>query len=143
MKKISPYQVSFSIYKRESDCCAICRNEFDIYSRYALIYEHGNHIDAEKTCGACSNHEEAIREANQESRRYTNIAIGINNGNWNGNRCACGNVALTFKKNVGDFCIKCSIENRMMSKLQAESNLILRAIRELKKEIKIQKELIY
>lgn len=139
MKK-SPYQVSYIIHRREYDDCAICNGALGDGYFYGYVYSYGNNVHAQRTCKCCADQSLSIAEAKEDGRRFTNIAIGLADGNWNGYRCSCGAVSVVSESKRGDFCIKCSIANRMLTRLQSEHRLIANALRLLRKEIKTQTE---
>ena len=86
-------------------------------------------LHAHQCCNSCANHDEAIQEAKDLELRFTQVET-MNE------RCACGAVSHSL---LG-CCIPCSRNERMLSKAQAEAKLMTNALKELRREIKIQRK---
>lgn len=88
-----------------------------------------------QTCRACFETSEAIEEAKADRVRFTAIGVfPLGTEAYEGDRCPCGNVSLRRIK--GGWCVRCSIDYRMLQRGIAESRFNLRLIRSLKREIR-------
>jgi hypothetical protein len=107
-----------------------------------------------RCCKQCFDNDLAITEAKEESRRFTFVGtypLGYRTedkyigGNYIGDeRCLCGSVSLMNSKNIkiNNACIKCSILHSRLGKMEAEKKIMSNMLRELRREIKTQTQLI-
>lgn len=88
-------------------------------------------------CAECQAMDLAVAEAEEESRRYTLVGIGIDGRDfYNGSRCLCGAVTHAIRGT----CIRCWRASRMLEKVDAENRLFSKMLKELRAEIRTQKK---
>ncbi len=123
------------IEKRESDVCRDCGRESEGYFGSPWVYEKKNkrEITIFSLCKHCFQNDAACAEAEAEGVRFTAIGVGIV-GIYSplGDRCFCGAVTHAL---LG-FCIKCSKDQRMLSKKEGEKKLLDKLLKNLRFEIK-------
>ena len=153
----------------DSTECYSCFKELDLsVKRFAFHHQLGGkdsvHISIERCCPECADGYESLMDAIISDRKFTCIgvapSIGYYSKHYNeycrtlmGIRCACGKVAHIKKQHINkwyfdrgkdqdDFCVSCGINNRMLGKLHSYQKLIANSLRELRKELKTQKQFI-
>lgn len=129
--------------KHHGDYCLVCGGEASGEFNLSWNVKYCTHV-----CRICFLIELAILEAKDESRRFVSVSVGGKMKSFSGDRCACGRCALGAgvifskgKKTWREYiCQVCAINNRMLSKAEAQTKLLLAQYRMLLKQVKENKD---
>jgi hypothetical protein len=87
-------------------------------------------------CSRCQDVEIAMKEAQDESRRFTPVGTGTDDDYFYHGRCVCG--ATTHGRLL--MCISCWKRTRMLNKADAENRMLSKVLKELRATIRDKKK---
>lgn len=128
----------------DSGECSMCGTQISTKTRRAFVREYKcttkkgkekRNIEISQVCINCEMMNSAVMQAEEKSRRFTEVCVGIKNthfGDYFGRRCLCGAASLSRL----DLCVRCWREQRMLNRAQADIRSLIKMTTNLNRQIK-------